>query len=89
MKKTIFFRKMMPLAVFALGIAGAFTTMSMQSDKILAHQDGWAKNQLGQPCALRIDCSDVSGDMCRVSYPSGEIAYRKPATVCTTALFRP
>lgn len=88
MKKVIL-KKAGPLMVFALGVVGAFGTMSMQSDKELAAETGWAKNALGQVCSLEVSCSDINGDMCRVSYPSGEIAYHKSGSVCTTALFRP
>jgi len=88
MKKSIL-SKLAPVALFAFGIAGAFGTMSMQSDKNVAHVDGWVRNSLGQICSMQVDCSDIQGDFCRVSYPDGQQALRKPASVCTTALFKP
>ncbi|HLF51271.1 DUF6520 family protein [Flavobacterium sp.] len=87
--KNLFLKKMIPIFVFALGILGAFGTMSMQSAEELAPKIGWATNNLGQPCALQVQCSDSGGPMCRVSYPSGHIAYDKVGNTCVNALFRP
>lgn len=88
--KTIFFKKLMPLAVFALGIGGAFTTMSMQETAKSNEVKGYAINsQTQQPCSLEINCVDFGTEMCRVSYPSGHIAYDKPGGICLDALWRP
>jgi len=87
--KNLFLKKMIPIFVFALGILGAFGTMSMQSAAELAPKTGWATDHLGQPCALQIQCSTVGNEMCRVSYPSGQIAYDKVGNSCINALFRP
>jgi len=40
--KNLFLKKMIPIFVFALGILGAFGTMSMQSAEELAPKTGWA-----------------------------------------------
>lgn len=87
--KNQMFKKMIPMFVFILGILGAFGTMSMQSADELAPKTGWATNQLGQPCALQVECSDTGVSMCRVNYPSGQIAFDKVGNTCINALFRP
>lgn len=87
--KTIL-KKMMPLSVFVLGVAGAFGTMSMQkAGDDLAPKIGWVTNAQGEPCSLQVQCSDSGGPLCRVSYPSGNIAQDKPGTTCLQPLFRP
>lgn len=87
--KTLFFKRMMPFAVFALGIFGALTTMSMQDAKAdLAPKTGWYADATGRPCQLELTCSDIPGQFCRVSYPSGLIAFDKP-TGCVTPVYRP
>ena len=87
--KNLFFKKIIPILVFVLGILGAFGTMSMQSAEELAPKTGWATNHLGQPCALQVQCSDTGVTMCRVNYPLGQIAYDKVGNSCINALFRP
>jgi len=87
--KNLFLKKMLPVAVFLLGILGAFTTMSMQdADVVAAPKTGWHANAAGQPCMVELTCSDIPGQVCRASYPNGLIAYDKP-TGCVTAVFRP
>jgi hypothetical protein len=87
--KTIL-KKMMPLSVFVLGVAGAFGTMSMQKTADdLVPQIGWATNAQGEPCSLQVQCADIGNQLCRVSYPSGNIASNKPSTTCLQPLFRP
>jgi hypothetical protein len=87
--KTIL-KKMMPLSVFVLGVAGAFGTMSMQkASDDLAPKIGWATNAQGQPCSVQVQCDDSGNQLCRVSYPSGNIASDKPGTTCLQPLFRP
>lgn len=88
MKKTIL-SSLASVALFAFGIAGAFATMSMQSDNSAAHVDGWVRNSLGEVCSMQVACSDVEGDICRVSYPDGEEALFKPGLICTTRLYKP
>lgn len=88
--KTLILKKMMPMSVFVLGIAGAFGTMSMQKTAdALAPKIGWATNAQGEPCSLQVQCSDTGSQFCRVNYPSGNIASDKPGTTCLQPLFRP
>lgn len=83
------FKKMVPALALTIGMAGAFATMSMkEAPNSVASTIGFAKNIQGQPCQLQVNCSSVFGTMCRVSYPSGEIAYDKPGTVCLQPLYR-
>jgi hypothetical protein len=88
--KTLILKKMMPLSVFVLGVAGAFGTMSMQKGADdLVPQIGWATNAQGEPCSVKVQCASSGGPLCRVSYPSGNIASDKPGTTCLQPLFRP
>ena len=91
--KNSFLKKMMPLAVFVLGIAGAFGTMSMQhAEAVVAPVTGWHINtSTGIPCSLQKTCSNVvSTEFCRISYdiPNSPMVYNKPASACGTALYR-
>lgn len=86
--KTLLIKKMMPLAVFVLGIAGAFTTMSMQKTSVVSPTFGWA-DAVNEECSVRVSCETIGTVACQVSYPSGNIAYTKPGTVCLSQLYRP
>lgn len=89
--KTLILRKYLPIAVVAIGIGGAFATTSMQSASKAAPKDGFTRNSSNKCTAIQVECSDVdSGTMCRVSYPSGAIAYDKVANNnCLQPLYRP
>ncbi|HLV24411.1 MAG TPA: DUF6520 family protein [Moheibacter sp.] len=88
--KTQFLNKLMPVMIFLLGIAGAFGTMSMQkATENAAPITGWVHDVMGNPCAQPVACSDSDGPVCRVNYPSGQIAELKVGTVCVQPLFRP
>lgn len=82
-------KKMLPILAFVLSITVAFATKSMPKADDLAPVTGYAKNDLGQPCSQPVDCSTIEGEICRVSYPTGEIAHDRPNTVCLQPLFRP
>lgn len=86
--KSVFFKKMMPLFVFVLGIAGAFSTMSMKGASSTDSVDGWAKDQDNVPCQIRVSCQTEGSIMCRHN-DVGEIAYLKTGpTSCPVALFK-
>lgn len=86
--KTVFLKKMMPLFVFVLGIAGAFATMSMDVTTGTELVDGWAKDEFNTPCQIQVHCQADGGTMCRVD-DEGEIAYLKTGpTTCPVALFK-
>lgn len=82
-------KKMLPLFAVVLSISLAFASTSFTEVDDSAPVTGYAQNDLGQPCSQPVDCSDSGSEMCRVSYPSGEIAHDKPNTVCLQPLFRP
>lgn len=62
------FRKLIPMAFFALAIVGAFTTHAMgHSTKVTTNFPGYVKgNALGTICTASIQCSDVGGPLCMV-----------------------
>lgn len=89
--KPIILKKVMPFAVFALGILGAFATTSMQSaakaDLVIGYPD-----TPQNPCSVPINCSDEGNEACRVSYDDGEQVFGKDQeseTTCSEILKRP
>ncbi|MDI5887611.1 DUF6520 family protein [Flavobacterium yafengii] len=89
--KTPFLKKMMPLAVFVLGISGAVLTTSMQSDATVAKAPvlGYINGPDG-PCSIPVDCSDTGGQFCRVNGTTGTQAFGKDSeTTCLEVLYRP
>ena len=87
--KTLFLKNMMPFAVIALGISGAFVTTSMQSAKSLAPKIGFTLNAQGA-CNVQVNCSDIPAQVCRLSGATGPQAFGKDAQGnCTQVLYRP
>ncbi|UUF13134.1 MULTISPECIES: DUF6520 family protein [Flavobacterium] len=93
--KTTILKKMMPFAVFVLGITGAFFTVSMQSSAkaevlpIIGYVD--ALNG-GSPCDIPVDCDTETGDICRQFDDSGPVAKAKfpnESTTCSREVYRP
>jgi len=84
--KNSFFKAALPVVVAVMGLAGAFTTMSMQDASAgLAPVTGWVTDHNMIPCNLQVQCSDTGGPKCTFN---GEIARVKNGTQCTTDLFR-
>lgn len=90
---TIMFKKMMPFAVFVVGISGAFLTTSMQSsDKaelapILGYVDA---NNGGSPCDIPVACDDQGDDLCRQFGDSGPQAKAEDSpTTCAQQVYKP
>jgi len=64
--KTLNFKNMIPLGVIALGISGAFATVSMQSaPKTTASVDGYTLQN--GACNIKRTCSDTPGALCKVA----------------------
>ena len=87
--KTRIFPKLMPAFVFALGVVGAFVTMSMDvKDSDPELRNGWAKDELDRPCQLMQPCQTSGGVICTHAV-TGDIAYDKTGpTTCPSALFK-
>lgn len=65
--KTTFFKNMLPVAVIALGITGAFASNVVHSSsKNLAAQNGYTLNSLGK-CNVKVACSDIPNAVCRLN----------------------
>jgi hypothetical protein len=88
--KTLFLKNMMPFAVVAMGISGAFVTTSMQSDsKINAPKLGFTLNGAGA-CNIQVNCNTTPNPICRLNGDSGPQAFGKNAQgVCNEVLFKP
>lgn len=87
--KTVFFKNLVPVAVFAVGIAGAFATTSMQSaSKSFAFEQGWTLN--GTACNIPVSCSDIPKPVCLQNVTSGAQAFAKDAQGnCNKLTYRP
>lgn len=79
---------MIPMAVFALAIAGAFTTHAMsRSSKATTNFQGYVKaNPLGTVCNLSIMCTDDPGPICKVG--STQIWGKDASGKCVVELHR-
>jgi hypothetical protein len=92
--KTNFVKQVIPVAVFALAIAGAFTTHAMsERSKTAAPAQGYLKlNPQGTSCEQRDLCSTINnGIVCTVGLvPSGAQLFAKnSANQCTVPIYRP
>jgi hypothetical protein len=86
--KAIFLKKMMPMFVFLLGIAGAFATMSMNAVEDPILRTGWAEDEDSVPCQISVQCQNEGGVMCRHN-DTGPLAYEKTGpTSCPVQLFK-
>lgn len=75
--KTEFLKNVMPFAVAALGIAGAFTTTSMQSASAeKPFVTAWTLDSNGD-CNIPVECSEAQGKICRVNGDTGAQAFFK------------
>jgi hypothetical protein len=92
--KVSFIKQVLPVAVSALGIAGAFTTHAMnERSKTFALVQGYIKlSPAGTVCEAYDVCSTVNnGIICTVGYvPSGTQLFGKnSADLCIVTVFRP
>jgi hypothetical protein len=92
--KTNFVKQVVPVAVFALAIAGAFTTHAMnERSKTMLPARGYVKlNPQGTACEEHDMCSTVNnGIVCTVGLiPSGAQLFGKNSNgQCTVSIFRP
>ena len=92
--KTSFMKQVVPVAVFALAIAGAFTTHAMnERSKLLEPVPGFVKlDPNGDECEEHDECSTINnGIICRVGYsPAGAQLYgENSAGQCTLPVYRP
>lgn len=92
--KAIFVKQVLPVAVFALAIAGAFTTHAMnERSKTAAPVQGYTKLNLeATSCEAHDMCSTTNnGTICRVGLvPSGAQLFGKnSANECVIPVYRP
>ena len=82
------FRKMIPIAFFALAIIGAFTTHAMStSSKKVANFQGYVKvNPLGTICNTSIMCSDIPDAICTVG--TTQVWGKDASGKCVVELYR-
>jgi hypothetical protein len=85
--KTNFLKNMIPAAVVALGISGAFFTTSMQSaQNAAAPRLGYTLNE-NDDCNVPVDCNTIQTQICQSS--SGEQAFGKNAQGnCDVVLYK-
>jgi hypothetical protein len=89
--KPIILKPLMPIAVFVLGILGAFATTSMQSTaEVDAPVIGYA-DAPGNACSVEVQCDDEGTQACYVDDdPNKAQAFIKDGeTTCVRELHRP
>lgn len=85
--KTVFLKKMMPIATIALGIVGAFATTSMQSAPNSATPQYGYTLDAQKKCNIEVQCSDVPNPVCRLN---GAQAFAKdPNGNCNQITYQP
>ncbi|WP_163399426.1 DUF6520 family protein [Flavobacterium fluviatile] len=84
-------KKIMPVAVFALGITGAFVTTSMQSASTdAAPQLGYILDANNECSDVEVTCSDIPKQVCRQNVTSGPQAFAKDEDGnCNQVTYRP
>lgn len=85
--KTNFFKNMVPVAVIALGISGAFLTTSMQSaSNAAAPRLGYVLDE-DDDCDIAVNCNTNPNPICQSS--TGEQAFGKNAQGnCDVVLYK-
>jgi hypothetical protein len=89
--KTQFLNKVIPFAVVAMGITGAFLTTSMQSDsnRLAPPAVGYINSSQGA-CSIPVNCSTTPGLVCRANGATGAQAFGKDSqNNCVQLLYRP
>ncbi|MBF4491493.1 hypothetical protein IR010_03000 [Flavobacterium sp. MR2016-29] len=88
--KTVFFKNVMPFAVAALGLLGAFATTSMQSAaKSKPFLTAYTLNSSGD-CNIPVACGETPGKVCRLNGDTGPQAYSLDSQGdCTQIAFKP
>ncbi|MFC0778690.1 DUF6520 family protein [Flavobacterium sp. HJSW_4] len=91
--KSLFLKNMVPIAVVAFGISGAFLTTSMQSasKSESAPKVGYLRNADNSCQQTPVNCDDTPSQfVCRLNITSGPQAYDKDAdNNCINTLYRP
>ncbi len=92
MKKLVL-KNVLPAAIVALAVSGAFATTSMQrapEKSTVAFKWGYLPNANGTCSTTQVSCSDIQKDqLCRVGDTSGAIAYdRDSQNNCVQPLYR-
>ena len=82
------FKKWIPMGLFALAIAGAFSTHAMsRSSKAVAVFPGYTKGNLaGTICNTSIDCTSEPGELCMVG--STQVWGKDASNRCVVELHR-
>ncbi|MCC9063633.1 DUF6520 family protein [Flavobacterium piscisymbiosum] len=90
--KTLFLKNVLPAAVVALAISGAFLTTSMQSapeKSAVAFKWGYVPNANGTCSSIQVPCSDIQKpQLCQMG-TAGAVAYeRDNQNNCVQPLYR-
>jgi len=91
--KTSFMKQVIPVAVFALAIAGAFTTHAEEHSKTLAPVQGYLRlDPNGDTCQIQDECSTVNnGIVCTVGFEDDapQLWGKNSSEKCTVPIYRP
>ena len=82
----------LPVAVVALAVFGAFSTKAMESGKssVAANETGWYHLAPNTPCIASTMCNIQGTDVCTVNNVPGQQLYRRLSeTSCEFTLYKP
>lgn len=82
----------LPLAVVAFAVFGAFSTKAMERNRaaVVANETGWYHLSPTQPCIESSMCNIQGTDVCTVNNVPGQQLYRRlAATSCEFTLYKP
>lgn len=82
-------KAIMPFVVMVLGVAGAFTTMSMGKAKPTMSQQGYYFVSNLERCRQGIECSTVEGDICKWGLITQVGKLNETDTNCPVTLYKP
>lgn len=84
------FRKVIPMAVFALAIVGAFTTNAMTKNvKVTSSVQGYIRNNpQGTACNISDFCVDDAGPVCMLGTSSTQLWGKDGSGKCIVELHR-
>ncbi|MFV5703062.1 DUF6520 family protein [Flavobacterium sp. XS2P12] len=90
--KTEIFKMILPMAVIAVAVTGAFSSNAMnKNSKAFAPKQGYTHTSPSSACNISNMCSDVIGDFCTVGAEEVRLFGKTnpEATTCNVPVYKP
>ncbi|WJS96784.1 DUF6520 family protein [Flavobacterium johnsoniae] len=86
--KTLNVKKLLPVAVFALAIAGAFASSpNGKATNVSAPEQGYINNP--NPCSESIDCNNQGSEICTIEDTNQQVfGLNASGTTCNKVLYK-